>query len=304
MDPRLCRFTTPRDVSTQKRDQNATCSRISFPFFLLTPRSLSSLPHAASSSSLALPAPRTYTRSHRVAKTLGRSLPILPEASARGGDAGREPHAPRGARPPRFLPRPRQARKRPLPSISPLFSIDLELRVSVAPVRGFGLLRSDVFRSLDPIWCAERRASRWSISSECRRSVSVSDGTDRAGLGDSGFNLAWRQNALSWFGGSRVTSQITNRTVLLASSRTDTVSLSIRRGSWIATLIHTLRALVQKVFPSLTKIVGTLGPRSRSVEVIEECLTAGMSGLATVSFLRNWIYCNGATRHFAAFVVI
>ncbi|KAM0844354.1 hypothetical protein ACQ4PT_057097 [Festuca glaucescens] len=32
-----------------------------------------------------------------------------------------------------------------------------------------------------------------------------------------------------------------------------------------------------KVFPSLTKIVGTLGPRSRSVEVIEECLTAGMS---------------------------
>jgi hypothetical protein len=61
---------------------------------------------------------------------------------------------------------------------------------------------------------------------------------------------------------------------------------------------------VQKVFPSLTKIVGTLGPRSRSVEVIEECLTAGMSGLATVSFLSNWIYCNGATRHFAAFVVI
>ncbi|KQJ88946.1 pyruvate kinase 1, cytosolic [Brachypodium distachyon] len=32
-----------------------------------------------------------------------------------------------------------------------------------------------------------------------------------------------------------------------------------------------------KVFPSLTKIVGTLGPNSRSVEVIEECLTAGMS---------------------------
>ncbi|KAF7053000.1 hypothetical protein CFC21_061008 [Triticum aestivum] len=32
-----------------------------------------------------------------------------------------------------------------------------------------------------------------------------------------------------------------------------------------------------KVFPSLTKIVGTLGPNSHSVEVIEECLTAGMS---------------------------
>ncbi|RCV37857.1 hypothetical protein SEVIR_8G098500v4 [Setaria viridis] len=32
-----------------------------------------------------------------------------------------------------------------------------------------------------------------------------------------------------------------------------------------------------KVFPSLTKIVGTLGPKSQSVEVIQECLTAGMS---------------------------
>ncbi|OEL24820.1 Pyruvate kinase 1, cytosolic [Dichanthelium oligosanthes] len=32
-----------------------------------------------------------------------------------------------------------------------------------------------------------------------------------------------------------------------------------------------------KVFPSLTKIVGTLGPKSHSVEVIQECLTAGMS---------------------------
>ncbi|XP_058089723.1 pyruvate kinase 1, cytosolic-like isoform X2 [Magnolia sinica] len=30
-------------------------------------------------------------------------------------------------------------------------------------------------------------------------------------------------------------------------------------------------------FPSLTKIVGTLGPKSRSVEVLEECLKAGMS---------------------------
>ncbi|KAI7993127.1 Pyruvate kinase 2, cytosolic [Camellia lanceoleosa] len=29
--------------------------------------------------------------------------------------------------------------------------------------------------------------------------------------------------------------------------------------------------------PSLTKIVGTLGPNSRSVEVIEACLEAGMS---------------------------
>ncbi|XP_020111979.1 pyruvate kinase 2, cytosolic-like [Ananas comosus] len=32
-----------------------------------------------------------------------------------------------------------------------------------------------------------------------------------------------------------------------------------------------------KFFPSLTKIVGTLGPKSRSVETIEQCLTAGMA---------------------------
>ncbi|XP_028058730.1 pyruvate kinase 2, cytosolic-like [Camellia sinensis] len=30
-------------------------------------------------------------------------------------------------------------------------------------------------------------------------------------------------------------------------------------------------------FPAMTKIVGTLGPRSRSVEVISACLQAGMS---------------------------
>lgn len=36
---------------------------------------------------------------------------------------------------------------------------------------------------------------------------------------------------------------------------------------------------LQKFFPSLTKIVGTLGSSSRSVETIEACLTAGMSGL-------------------------
>lgn len=34
----------------------------------------------------------------------------------------------------------------------------------------------------------------------------------------------------------------------------------------------------QSFFPALTKIVGTLGPKSRSVEVISGCLKAGMSG--------------------------
>ena len=44
-------------------------------------------------------------------------------------------------------------------------------------------------------------------------------------------------------------------------------------------------ASVQKVFPSLTKIVGTLGPKSHSVEVIQECLTAGMSGYSLITTL-------------------
>lgn len=39
----------------------------------------------------------------------------------------------------------------------------------------------------------------------------------------------------------------------------------------------------QNFFPSLTKIVGTLGPRSRSVETLEACLKAGMSGLSSFS---------------------
>ncbi|RWW68798.1 hypothetical protein BHE74_00023648 [Ensete ventricosum] len=35
-------------------------------------------------------------------------------------------------------------------------------------------------------------------------------------------------------------------------------------------------------FPAMTKIVGTLGPKSRSVEVISACLKAGMSGMPHV----------------------
>ena len=34
----------------------------------------------------------------------------------------------------------------------------------------------------------------------------------------------------------------------------------------------------QSFFPALTKIVGTLGPKSRSVDTISACLKAGMSG--------------------------
>ena len=35
---------------------------------------------------------------------------------------------------------------------------------------------------------------------------------------------------------------------------------------------------VQSFFPAMTKIVGTLGPKSKSVETISSCLKAGMSG--------------------------
>ena len=36
--------------------------------------------------------------------------------------------------------------------------------------------------------------------------------------------------------------------------------------------------IMQSFFPAMTKIVGTLGPKSRSVEVISGCLKVGMSG--------------------------
>lgn len=37
--------------------------------------------------------------------------------------------------------------------------------------------------------------------------------------------------------------------------------------------------IMQTFFPAMTKIVGTLGPKSRSVDVISSCLKAGMSGM-------------------------
>ena len=47
--------------------------------------------------------------------------------------------------------------------------------------------------------------------------------------------------------------------------------------------IDPFAASLQSFFPAMTKIVGTLGPKSRSVEVISACLKAGMSGM----FLRQ-----------------
>lgn len=40
----------------------------------------------------------------------------------------------------------------------------------------------------------------------------------------------------------------------------------------------------QSFFPAMTKIVGTLGPKSRSVETISNCLKAGMSGMLCHTF--------------------
>ena len=37
--------------------------------------------------------------------------------------------------------------------------------------------------------------------------------------------------------------------------------------------------LMQSFFPAMTKIVGTLGPKSRSVDTISGCLKTGMSGI-------------------------
>lgn len=77
---------------------------------------------------------------------------------------------------------------------------------------------------------------------------------------------------------------IANRILLLASGRQKMEAVFVSFQDAGLRPLYIACALLQKVFPSLTKIVGTLGPNSHSVQVIEECLTAGMSGLTTVSF--------------------
>lgn len=57
---------------------------------------------------------------------------------------------------------------------------------------------------------------------------------------------------------------------------------------------------LQNFFPAMAKIVGTLGPRSRSVDVISACLQAGMSGNRIIFlfflflnfFFMFWDYCS------------
>ena len=43
---------------------------------------------------------------------------------------------------------------------------------------------------------------------------------------------------------------------------------------------------MQNFFPAMTKIVGTLGSKSRSVDVISGCLKAGMSGMVYFFFFQ------------------
>lgn len=49
-------------------------------------------------------------------------------------------------------------------------------------------------------------------------------------------------------------------------------------------MIYYLCFFLQSFFPAMTKIVGTLGPKSRSVETISGCLKAGMSGMFLFPF--------------------
>lgn len=54
---------------------------------------------------------------------------------------------------------------------------------------------------------------------------------------------------------------------------------------WLTLLIFWYECILQTFFPAMTKIVGTLGPKSRSVEIISGCLKAGMSGIAFFSLM-------------------
>lgn len=55
---------------------------------------------------------------------------------------------------------------------------------------------------------------------------------------------------------------------------------------------------VQSFFPAMTKIVGTLGPCSRSVEVISGCLRAGMSGSLNRMFSSIYLFLSWDNAYF------
>ncbi|KAL4568930.1 hypothetical protein LXL04_024551 [Taraxacum kok-saghyz] len=88
---------------------------------------------------------------------------------------------------------------------------------------------------------------------------------------------AWKQSRDRRFPSPASTSAGSNRE---AGSNRDSSPPSLfspaPASSKLLCFTHDLRS--QSYFPSMTKIVGTLGPKSRSVEVISRCLMAGMSG--------------------------
>lgn len=60
---------------------------------------------------------------------------------------------------------------------------------------------------------------------------------------------------------------------------------SLRTYDAKVVLIRFAFVIMQSFFPAMTKIVGTLGPKSRSVEVISGCLKVGMSGTVLCLYL-------------------
>ena len=59
-------------------------------------------------------------------------------------------------------------------------------------------------------------------------------------------------------------------------------------------------SVLQSFFPAMTKIVGTPGPKSGSVEILEACLKAGMSGNCCIinMILDFWPLWNGSNVSF------
>jgi hypothetical protein len=61
------------------------------------------------------------------------------------------------------------------------------------------------------------------------------------------------------------------------------VRFVVNSGGGIVLTFGLIGSCRQNFFPAMTKIVGTLGPKSRSVDTISACLKAGMSGKAIPS---------------------
>ena len=60
---------------------------------------------------------------------------------------------------------------------------------------------------------------------------------------------------------------------------------------YVLSFMFLMRCSLQSFFPAMTKIVGTLGPKSRSVEIISGCLKAGMSGISgPVAFIIPYLF--------------